>query len=42
MRDLADALGIKASDLYAIETGAVGLGVGNQRKAVAYLKERSK
>ena len=42
MRDLADVLGIKASDLYDIETGAVGLGVGSQRKAVAYLKERSR
>jgi hypothetical protein len=42
MRDLADVLGIKASDLYDIETGAVGLGGGSQRKAVAYLKERSR
>jgi ribosome-binding protein aMBF1 (putative translation factor) len=41
MRDLADAIGIKASDLYAIETGTVGLGVGAQRKAVAYLNERA-
>jgi hypothetical protein len=41
MRDLADAIGIKASDLFDIETGRVGLGIAMQRKAVAYLRERA-
>jgi hypothetical protein len=39
--ELAKAIGIGASDLYAIETGQRELGIGLKRKAVEYLRERA-
>jgi hypothetical protein len=39
--ELAQAIGIGPSDLYAVEIGQRELGVGLQRKAVAYLRERA-
>jgi hypothetical protein len=41
MRDLADAIGIRASDLLDVETGRTHLTRRNQERAVAYLRERS-
>ena len=41
MRELADALGIRVSDLYDIETGSVQLAVTARRRAVEFLKERA-
>jgi len=41
VRDIADAIGIRADALFAIETGHTELGIGMQRKAVEYLKERT-
>jgi hypothetical protein len=41
VRELADALGIRATDLFAIESGNVGMAVTMRDRALAYLRERA-